>query len=102
MQFEAAVAVVRPEVEPSAHDRDVVRIPAAAAAVDVGYLPGRGVGSLVRPQFGAAAAVGRLEVKPRAHDHDVVRIPAAAPDVGDASDYEVTTVGCGVIHFSRF
>ena len=55
-------------------------------------------------QFEAAASVVRLEVEPSAHDHDVVRIPAAAaaPDVGDASDYEVTTVGCGVIHFSRF
>ena len=55
-------------------------------------------------QFVAAAAVVRLEVEPGAHDRDVVRRPvaAAAPDVGDASDYEVTTVGCGVIHFSRF
>ena len=85
VQFVAAAAVGRLEVEPSAHYHDVVRRPAAAAAVDVGDLPGRGVGSLVRPQFVAAAAVSRLEVKPSAHDRDVVRIPAiaAAVDVGD-------------------
>ena len=81
VQFEAAAAVGRLEVEPGAHDRDVVRIPAAAAAPDVGDLPGRGVGSLVRPQFVAAAAVVRLEVEPSAHDHDVVRRPAAAATV---------------------
>ena len=38
-QFVAAAAVGRLEVEPSAHDHDLVRIPAAAAAVDVGRLP---------------------------------------------------------------
>ncbi len=40
VQFVAAAAVGRLEVEPGAHDRDVVRIPAAAAAApDVGHLP---------------------------------------------------------------
>ena len=39
VQFEAAAAVGRLEVEPGAHDHDVVRLPAAAAAVDVGDLP---------------------------------------------------------------
>ena len=82
-QFEAAAAVLRLKVESGSHDHDVVRRPAAAAP-DVGYLPGRSVGSLVRPQFEAAAAVVRLEVEPGSHDRDVVRIPvaAAAVDVG--------------------
>ena len=39
VQFEAAAAVVRLEVEPSAHYHDVVRIPVAAAAPGVGRLP---------------------------------------------------------------
>ena len=80
-QFVTAASVPRPKVEPGAHDHDVVRLPVAAAAPDVGDLPGRGVGSLVRPQFVAAAAVVRLEVEPSAHDHDVVRRPAAAATV---------------------
>ncbi len=87
VQFVAAAAVVRLEVEPSAHYHDVVRFP-VAAAVDVGYLPCRVVGSLVRPQFFAAAAVGRLEVEPSAHgahgrDVEIIPAAAAAPDVGD-------------------
>jgi len=84
VQFVAAAAVGRLEVEPGSHDRHAVRTPVAAAAPDVGYLPGRSVGSLVRPQFVAAPAVVRPEVEPGSHDRDVVRFPAAAAavDVG--------------------
>ena len=65
-QFVAAAAVVRIEVEPGAHHRDAciqAGTAAAAAAVDVRHLPGRGVGRLVRPQLVAAAAVVRIDLK---------------------------------------
>ena len=61
-QLVAAVAVFRLEVQACAHDRDVVRIPTRASAVDVRDLPSTNKNRLVNPQFQAADTVRTQEL----------------------------------------